>query len=96
MRRLAGFDWDSANTKKCQSHGVTVEDIEYLFRNIPAVYPDVGHSHTEKRNLAFGTNALGRNLLVVVTYRECDGKLCIRAISARYMHKKEVKRYKEL
>jgi uncharacterized DUF497 family protein len=25
---LAGFDWDDGNRKKCQKHGVTLDEIE--------------------------------------------------------------------
>ena len=54
------FDWDSANTKKCQKHGVSIAEIEFLFMHDPAVYPDLTHSRIEKRYLAIGQNEAGR------------------------------------
>jgi hypothetical protein len=80
-----GFDWDSANTKKCQKHGVCIAEIELLFTRGPGVYPDVKHSESEERQIA-----------VVFTYRERDGTRRIRPVSARYMHKKEINRFKLL
>jgi len=37
---IAGFDWDKGNTGHCQKHGVTLEEIEFLFSNAPRVFPD--------------------------------------------------------
>ncbi|MFZ2556032.1 MAG: BrnT family toxin [Minisyncoccia bacterium] len=88
-----GFDWDSANTKKCEKHGVSIADIELLFMHEPGVYPDSKHSDVEERHLAIGINDAGRHIAVVFTYRERDGTTIIRPISARYMHKKEINRY---
>ena len=88
-----GFDWDVANTKKCEKHGVSTAEIEALFMNIPLVYPDRKHSESEERYLAVGRNSTGRYIAVVFTYRKRDGATIIRPISARYMHKKEISRY---
>lgn len=30
--KVAGFDWDLGNRAKCAKHGVTVAEIEGLFR----------------------------------------------------------------
>lgn len=89
-----GFDWDSANTKKCQKHGVTIAEIELLFMRDPNVYPDFKHSEKESRYLAVGEDSTGRNVAVVFTYRRRESEIIIRPISARYMHKREVKRFK--
>jgi uncharacterized DUF497 family protein len=87
-----GFDWDDANRGKCQKHGVSVDDIEYVFKNNPMIFPDLKHSLAEERHVAVGVDSALRHTAVVFTYR--NG--CIRPISARYMHRKEIKRFKTL
>ncbi len=88
-----GFDWDSANTKKCQKHGVSIAEIEFLFMHDPPVYPDLEHSEAESRYLAVGKNNVGRYIAVVFTYRQHEEAVIVRPISARYMHRKEISRY---
>jgi len=90
-----GFDWDSGNRKKCQKHGVSVAEIESLFRDQPLVGPDVSHSISEQRFRAAGRTAKGRALFVVFTWRTSASKLLLRPISARYMHRKEVEAYEK-
>ena len=90
------FDWDTANTKKCQKHGVSIAEVEFLFLGDPTVYPDLKHSETEDRQIATGKNNEGRHVAVVFTYRVRDGTMLIRPISARYMHRKEIKRFEKL
>lgn len=51
---VAGFDWDQANTSKCLSHGLSIKEIEALFRSTPRVAPDPSHSATEDRLIAIG------------------------------------------
>lgn len=92
-----GFDWDHANTKKCEKHGVSIAEIEALFMNIPLVYPDRKHSSdTEARYSAVKRNAAGRGIFVTFTFRIRDGTRVIRPISARYMHKEEIEYYESL
>ena len=88
------FAWDVANTRKCQKHGVSTLEIEFLFMHEPAIYPDPKHSGNEIRYFAVGINNAGRTMFVVFTYRQRDGTRTIRPISARYMHKKEIDYYK--
>ena len=95
MRTVAGFDWDAGNRKKCQKHGVTVEEIEELFHREPAVYADPDHSLVEQRLRAIGRTAAKRPVLVAFTIRETGEGARIRPISARYMHKKEIDRYEK-
>ena len=57
--------------------------------------PDAAHSRAEERHWAIGETASGRSVFVVFTIRERGGKRFIRPVSARYMHRKEVKRYEE-
>ena len=88
---VAGFDWDHGNREKCRQHGVAIADIESLFRREISVSPDPGHSSGETRFRAIGTDAKGRHLFVAFTLRAS----LIRPISARYMHKKEVRHYEK-
>ncbi len=89
---IAGFEWDAGNWPKCGKHGVSKAEIELLFQLGPDVYPDPAHSSLEERLLAIGRTAQGRWLLVAFTFRGSVRKV-IRPISARYMHKKEVRHY---
>jgi uncharacterized DUF497 family protein len=90
-----GFDWDSGNRDKCQKHGVSIAEIESLFAGTPLVGPDVRHSGKETRFRAAGLTAKGRNLFVVFTVRQKGKELLIRPISARYMHRKEIKAHEK-
>jgi uncharacterized DUF497 family protein len=93
--RFSGFDWDAGNREKCRKHGVSIEEIEELFRRGPAMRPDVRHSERERRYLAVGSGCGGRQVFVVFALRERDGKRLVRPISARYMHRKEIERYEK-
>jgi uncharacterized DUF497 family protein len=88
-----GFDWDTGNVGKCENHGVSIDEIEALFRAGPQVAPDIGHSDEEDRLIAIGRNRENRPLFVVFTIRKQDGRRLIRPISARYMHAREIRRY---
>jgi uncharacterized DUF497 family protein len=90
-----GFDWDDGNRSKCQKHGVSVAEIESLFQGRLLVGPDIRHSSEERRFHAIGITAKKRPLFIVFTLRPADGTLLIRPISARYMHKKEVKAHEK-
>ena len=94
--RIDGFDWDSGNSKKIKTHGLSREDIEVFFQQ-KSVYvtPDIKHSEKEERYLAVGLSSKGRPMMVIFTFRENEGNRLIRPITARYMHDKEVKRYEE-
>jgi uncharacterized DUF497 family protein len=58
--KVAGFDWDLGNRAKCAKHGVTVAEIEGLFRGPVSVFPDPAHSTTEERFKAIGRTEAGR------------------------------------
>jgi len=90
--KVRGFVWDEGNIGKCQKHGVSIGEIEYVFKNDISVYPDVKHSEQEIRYFAVGVNRTNKHVFIVFTYRSKH----IRPISARYMHKKEVDNYKKL
>ena len=91
--RIDGFDWDAGNLAKCQKHGVSIAEIEAMFRGGPAVYADPGHSLTEQRLRAVGRTAADRAVVVAFTLGRRAGGTWVRPISARYMHAKEVSRY---
>lgn len=92
---IAGFDWDDGNRDKCRRHGVALEDIEAVFHRPLRLLPDPAHSASEERFKAIGTSEQGRHIFVVFTLRRRDGDMLIRPISARYMHRREVKYYEE-
>ena len=92
---VAGFEWDRGNRTKCQKHGVSVEAIETLFAGPVAILPDDGHSENEQRFRAIGWANKNRAIFVVFTLRHCGDAVLIRPISARYMHKKEIKTYEK-
>ncbi|MFL9501466.1 BrnT family toxin [Rhodopseudomonas palustris] len=92
---VAGFDWELGNRAKCAKHGVTVAEIEGLFRGPISVFPDPAHSLSEERFKAIGRTETGRMVFVVFTLRTRSDRTLIRPISARYMHRKEIAAYEE-
>lgn len=90
-----GFDWDLGNSMKCLKHGVSVDDIEFIFVHGPVIAPDIIHSVNEMRFIAIGRNKAGRPLFVAFTFRLRGEKRLIRPVSARFMHKKEVEAYEK-
>ena len=92
---VAGFEWDQGNHAKCQKHGVSIAEIEGLFRNSPLVAPAPNRLVSEDRMIAVGRTGEGRPIFVAFTLRTKVGGLLIRPISARYMHAKEVKAYEK-
>jgi uncharacterized protein len=95
IQEVSGFDWDNGNHQKCQNHGVSIEEIESLFSGNVQISPDIKHSEAEERFLAIGKSIENRYIFVVFTLREKEEETFIRAISARYMRDKEVKKYEE-
>lgn len=91
--RIAGFEWDEGNWPKCAKHAVAKAQIEAMFSNSPAVYPDPAHSTVEERFLAIGSSDDGRLMFVAFTLRTGGQKVLIRPISARFMHRKEIEHY---
>jgi hypothetical protein len=92
---VAGFDWDDGNHAKCQKHGVSIAEIEALFRGGPLVAPAPNRSATEDRMIAVGRTDAGRPLFVAFALRTSARGRLIRAISARYMHAKEIQAYEQ-
>ena len=90
-----GFDWDRGNREKCQKHGVSLAEIEELFRGFVLAGPDARHSAAEERFRAIGMTADQRGVFVAFTWRLRDKQRLIRPVSARYMHQKEVSAYEK-
>jgi uncharacterized DUF497 family protein len=93
MVGFSGFDWDRGNLAKFRKHGVSIAEIEELFESGPTVAPDLRHSTVEDRYIAVGRNREGRPLFVAFTLRRRGGRMFLRPLSARYMHKKEIAAY---
>ena len=88
-----GFDWDDGNREKCRKHGVSVADIEFVMTTTDLFSEDPAHSIREQRFIAVGASREGRMMFVAFTLRAVDGRSLVRPISARYMHRKEFRRY---
>ena len=89
------FDWDEGNWPKCAKHGVSKAEIESILISGPLVLPDRNYLGDEVRYNAVGVSNEGRHIFVVFTFRHRGGEVLIRALSARYMHKKEIDRYEQ-
>lgn len=94
QRAVSGFQWDDGNWPKCAKHGVSKDEIEALFvSDALFVHPALDNTVEEERFIAIGAGLHGRWLFVVFTLRRVEGKILIRPISARYMHRKEIEHY---
>ena len=80
--RVEGFDWEGGNREKCQQHGVSIAEIEGIFRNAPRVAPDLKHSAAEDRVIAVGRTNTGRAVFVAFTIRTKKGRRLIRLMSS--------------
>jgi uncharacterized DUF497 family protein len=90
---IIGFDWDKGNSAKCSKHGIAIEEIVAFFHQKELFITfDPKHSDDEQRFIAVGRMPNGKPGTVVFTLREGY----IRPISARYMHEKEIRRYKKI
>lgn len=72
---------------------MTIAEIEAFLLGNPRIARDFKHSTQEERWLAVGRNREGRAMFVVFTFRNRDGLLLIRPLSARYMHRQEIDNY---
>ncbi|MBP0615322.1 BrnT family toxin [Jiella mangrovi] len=91
--RVAGFDWDAGNWPKCGKHGVGRAEIEQAIR--AADFRVINPHPTEERWRIAAPAISGRYVFAVITYRETTEGMLIRPISARYMHRDEVKLYEQ-
>jgi len=90
---FAGFDWDGGNRKNCRKHGISIAEIESIRPVV--VLPDKENPQGERRFRAIGSTSKGRQAFVVFTLRNHGNSVLLRPISARYMHKREVKNYEK-
>jgi uncharacterized DUF497 family protein len=91
-----GFDWDASNRDKCQKHGLSIAQVEFVVTHAETlIVRDVKNSNTESRFIAIGCTTEGRFAFVAFTPRIRDEQHLLRPISARYMHRKEVARYEK-
>jgi len=98
MRKIAfsGFAWDKANLSKCQEHGVSSAEVEHVLSHAATlIVPDLKNSRSEPRYIAIGATAAGRFAFVVFTPRQTGTRILLRPISARYMHRKEIRKYEQ-
>jgi uncharacterized DUF497 family protein len=98
MGRVAftGFAWDKANHAKCQAHGVSSAEVEHVLAHAATlITPDRKNSRVEPHFLAIGQTAKGRYTFVVFTPRQSGAELLLRPISARFMHRKEIRKYEQ-
>ncbi|WP_372426357.1 BrnT family toxin [Salinarimonas chemoclinalis] len=89
--RIDGIEGDAGNWPKCGKHGVSRDEIEHVLTNIEFRIPDP--FPREVRYRTAGRTPNGRHVFLVFTYRQLGDRLLVRAVSARYMHEKEVKAY---
>lgn len=84
---VVGFDWDKANKSKIEKR-MSLEEVEEAFTGQPYIAFDAKHSQEEQRWFLIN-HVRKRYMVVVFTVR----KNKIRPISARFMHKREIKKY---
>lgn len=92
--KIAGIEWDEGNWPKCGKHGLSKDEIEFVLQRATFRIPDPNPSESRFRTAARGTD--GRAVFAVFAYRERQGKIFIRPISARYMHRKEIEAYEQI
>jgi uncharacterized protein len=93
--RVTGFDWNDGNDRKNEKHGVSKNEAEQCFFNLPLLLADdPNHSlPSEARYHALGKTDAARVLFITFTLRE-SGTL-IRVISARTANRKEKASYEK-
>src|SRR5210317_2265319 len=88
LARITSFEWDEANARKNEKHGVSMAEAEQVFFNSPLLLlEDIKHSISELSFHALGKTDNVRLLHITLTLRQNNQK--IRVISARNMHRKE-------
>ncbi len=93
---FSGFEWDEGNRGKCQKHSVSIEEIEHVLAHAETlIRPDPKRAAGEPRFLAIGRTPQGRYTFVAFTPRRRVGETRLRPISARYMHKREIRKYEQ-
>lgn len=86
------FQWDEGNKTKIYKRNITINDCEQAFNSDKIfIQRDHLHSETEDRYVLINQPKYYRHLFIVFTIRNN----LVRIISARYMHRKEIKSYEE-
>lgn len=87
------FEWDKGNIdKNLLKHGITNEESEQVFVNLPLILKDVRHStKKESRYHCLGETDLKKPLFISFTIRNAK----IRIISARIMNTEERRIYEQ-
>lgn len=93
--KITGFDWDDGNDRKNEKHGVSKNEAEQCFFNVPLlVADDQNHSLPgEARYHALGKTDAARVLFITFTLR--NSETLIRVISARSANRKEKASYEK-
>jgi len=68
IHNVTGFDWNHGNLEKCQKHGVEIAEIESVFRQTTAVFPDSTHSQGEDRFIGIGKTTKAEAYLLPLPY----------------------------
>ena len=89
---IAGFDWDAGNRVKCQKHGVSITDIERC-SGVPL--PSFPIPLIPGRKSVTRPSAHPKNDATYSWSSRYGDATLVRPISARYMHRKEVKHYEK-
>ena len=92
---VAGIDRDEGNREKCRKHSASLAEIDAVLTGDPGVAPDVAHSPTDDRFIAVGRSRENWPVFVAFTFRMKHGRMFIRPVSARHMHRKEVERHEK-
>ena len=93
---FSGFEWDDGDRQKCQKHGVPISEVEYVLAHAETlVMQDTKNKQAEARFLAIGRTEKGRYTFVVFTPRQSGRAALLRPISARYMHRREIRKYEQ-
>jgi uncharacterized protein len=96
-RPTESFDWYQGNREKCQKHGLSIAEIEHaLSHGETFIVPNITNFEAEPRFIAAGRSRSGRDVFVIFTPWERNGRPIWRPISARYMHKKKIDRYEKV
>ncbi len=84
--------WDPAKAAaNLGKHGIRLADAELVLFDPAAITVEDLTAVDERRHVSLGTDALGRILVVVYTYRDEE----VRLISARRATRKERRQYEE-
>ncbi len=87
---ISGFDWDAGNIHKVSSR-VPLEIVEEAFFRDPLVAFDSEHSSRKEKRYLLICLKFKKPVFLVFTMRNNK----VRVLTARYMHKREVKKYEK-